>query len=70
MLVFVHYWDLMQEVNAVTVEGGMMHKPEGVHYPPKTASALSNIVMERNWYKKYLLTLKQPSIFVKFAISK
>lgn len=55
MLVFVHYRDLMQEVNTVTVEGGMMHKPEGVHYPPKTASALSDIVMEETGTKNIYL---------------
>lgn len=47
MLVFVHYGDLMQEVSIVTVEGGMVHKPEGVHYLSKTASALPNIVMQK-----------------------
>jgi len=70
MLVFVHYWDLMQEVNAVTVEGGMMHKPEGVHYPPKTASALSNIVMEETGTKNVYLPRNSHLFFVKFAISK
>jgi len=45
----------MQEVNIVTVEGGMMHKPEGVHYPPKTVSALSNVVMEETGTKNIYL---------------